>query len=108
MTARFSGTGETVTGQIPAPGQSVPGGSQVMVYLGEGAPEKTVAVPDFAGMNRQQVVEQAGRLGLYVLVCGNDGISAAVVATGQSVKPGEQVPVGTTVAVTFADTQARD
>ncbi len=108
LTARFSGTGETVTGQIPAPGQSVPGGSQVIVYLGEEAPEKTVAVPDFAGMNRQQAVEQAGKLGLYVLVCGNDGISSAVVAVSQSVEPGKQVPVGTTVAVTFADTQARD
>ena len=35
LTARFSGEGDTVTGQIPAPGTKVPAGSQVLVYLGE-------------------------------------------------------------------------
>ena len=81
LTAVFSGDGETVTGQIPAVGQSVPGGSQVLVYLGEAAPERTVEVPDFAGMNRQQSSDTAGRLGLYILVTGNSDISTQVVAT---------------------------
>ena len=35
LTGSFSGTGETVVGQIPAPGQTIPGGSQVLVYLQE-------------------------------------------------------------------------
>ena len=35
LTARFSGEGDTVTGQIPAPGTKVPAGSQVLVYRGE-------------------------------------------------------------------------
>ena len=35
LTARFSGGGNTVTGQIPAPGQTVPAGSQILIYLGE-------------------------------------------------------------------------
>ena len=35
LTARFSGEGDTVTGQIPAPGTKVPAGSQVLVYLGD-------------------------------------------------------------------------
>ena len=29
------GSGETVTGQIPSPGQTVPGGSQVLLFFGE-------------------------------------------------------------------------
>ena len=45
LTARFSGSGETVTGQIPAAGQTVPGASQVLVYLGDPVPDRTVTVP---------------------------------------------------------------
>ncbi len=35
LTVVFLGDGETVTGQIPSAGQSVSGGSQVILYLGE-------------------------------------------------------------------------
>ena len=108
LTAVFSGDGETVTGQIPAVGQSVPGGSQVLVYLGEAAPERTVEVPDFAGMNRQQSSDTAGRLGLYILVTGNSDISTQVVATKQNIPAGEKVPAGTTIELEFTDTGARD
>ena len=108
LTAVFSGGGETVTGQIPAVGQSVPGGSQVLVYLGEAAPERTVEVPDFAGMNRQQSSDTAGRLGLYILVTGNSDISTQVVATKQNIPAGEKVPAGTTIELEFTDTGARD
>ena len=34
LTARFSGEGDTVTGQIPAAGTKIPAGSQVLIYLG--------------------------------------------------------------------------
>ena len=108
LTARFVGEGETVTGQIPAAGQSVPGGSQVLVYLGEEVPEKTVTVPDFTGMTRQQASDEAGKLGLYILVTGSDEISAGVVVTSQSAAAGETVPIGTTITLEFTDTGARD
>ena len=108
LSAFFSGTGDTVTGQIPAAGQTVPGGSQVMVYLGEPAPEKTVEVPDFSGMNRQQASDAAGALGLYILVTGNDGVAANIVATSQQTAPGTVVPVGSTITLEFKDTAARD
>ena len=108
LTAVFSGEGETVTGQIPAAGQTVPGGSQVIVYLGEDVPERTVEVPDFSGMNRQQASDAAGKLGLYIYIVGNSEISARVVATAQSVPAGELVPVGTTIQLEFTDTGARD
>ena len=68
LTTKFSGIGETVTGQIPAPGQTVPGGSEVLLYLGEEPTEKEVTVPDFTGMHRQQAADAAGALGLYILV----------------------------------------
>lgn len=108
LTAKFSGTGETVTGQIPAAGQSVPGGSEVLVYLGQEPEQRSVVVPDFTGMNRQQASDMAGTLGLYILVKGNDEISAAVTVTAQSEAKDTRVPVGTTITLEFTDTAARD
>ena len=108
LTAVFSGDGETVTGQIPAAGQPVPGGSQVLVYLGEAAPVRKVEVPDFTGMNRQQAADAAGKLGLYILVTGNDEVSPTVVVTAQSVPAGTEVDALTMIQLEFTDTAARD
>ena len=108
LTATFVGTGETVTGQIPAAGQTVPGNTQVLVYLGEDAPDSKVAVPDFSGMDRAQAEEAAGKQGLHILVTGNDGKNANVVVTFQDTPPGTEVPLGTTIQLQFTDTGARD
>ena len=108
LTAVFSGTGEAVSAQIPAAGQTVPGGSEILLYLGEEARSRTVAVPDFTGMHRQQASDAAGKLGLYILVTGNDEISPRVTVTSQSHEKETQVPVGTTITLEFTDTTARD
>ena len=108
LTGVFSGTGEAVTGQIPASGASVPGGSQVLLYLGEETPQRTVEVPDFTGMNRQQAADAAGALGLYILVTGNDEIAPNVVVTSQSVPAGQTADVGSMIQLEFTDTGARD
>ena len=108
LTARFTGEEETVTSQLPAPGQTVPGGSQLLVYLGEEAQAPTVPVPDFSGMHRQQAADAAGALGLYILVTGNTSVSPDVTVTAQSIAPGTQVPGGTTLTLEFTDTAARD
>ena len=104
----FSGSGETVTTQIPAAGQSVPGGSEILLYLGEEIQPQMAGVPDFLGMNRQQASDAAGALGLYILVTGNDEISPNVTVTAQSHEKDTQVPVGTTITLEFTDTTARD
>ena len=108
LTARLVGDGETVTGQIPAAGQTVPGGSQVLVYLGQPPETETVEVPDFMGMNRQQASDTAGKLGLYILVTGNDGVSSSVLVTAQEIPAGELVEKGTTIKLEFTDTKASD
>ena len=108
LMAEFSGIGETVSAQIPAAGQTVPGGSEILLYLGEEAQTRTVAVPDFTGMHRQQASDAAGKLGLYILVTGNDEISPKVTVTAQSHEKETQVPVGTTITLEFTDTTARD
>ena len=108
LTAKTVGTGETVTAQIPAAGQTVPGGSQVLLYLGEEPEERTVEVPDFTGMNRQQADAAAGELGLYILVSGNDSLDPNVTVTMQHTAPGTQAAVGMTIKLEFTDTRAAD
>ncbi len=108
LSASIRGTGETVTAQLPGAGQSVPGGSQVLLYCGEEAAAGQVEVPDFMGMNRQQASDAAGALGLYILVSGNTEIDTDVVVTAQAVTAGSQVDVGTTIRLEFADINAKD
>ncbi len=108
LTAQLQGGGDTVTAQIPAAGQTVPGNSQLILYFGAEPETQTVAVPDFHGMNRQQASDAAGKLGLYILVAGNSDIDPNVVVTAQSEAKDTQVPVGTTIRLEFADTQAKD
>jgi len=108
LTAVFSGDGDVVTGQIPAAGRTVPGGSQVIVYLGTEAPEEQVTVPDFAGMTRSEAENAAHNTGLYILAEGNTDERSNAVVTYQSVPAGEAVSPGTTIQLKFTDPAARD
>ena len=108
LTGVSEGSGETVTGQIPAPGQTVPFGSQVLVYYGDTPEQRYAAVPDFLGMTRQQAADTAGSLGLYILVAGNGGTEPSVTVIAQSAEEGTEVPVGSTVRLTFADARGAD
>ena len=108
LTCKSVGSGDIITGQIPTAGQSVPGGSEVLLYLGEEPENETVEVPDFLGMNRQQASDTAGILGIYVLVAGNDGIDPAVKVVKQNISAGTAVDKGTVVELIFTDTRASD
>ena len=108
LTAKTVGTEETVTAQIPDAGTAVPGGSEILLYFGETPEERTVTVPDFTGMNRAQAAEAAGKLGLYILAEGNTQVLPSVVVTVQSHTKDTEVPVGTTIALTFTDVGVQD
>ena len=108
LTAVPKGEGETVSAQIPAAGTSVPGGSEVLLYMGQTPQEQPVTVPDFVGMQRQQASDAAGSAGLYIHVSGNTDISPTVKVTAQSVPAGTRVEPGTTVQLEFADLQYAD
>ena len=108
LSACFSGSAETVTAQIPAAGSTVPSGSQVLLYLGEAAPDEKTSVPDFFGMNRQQAADAADRAGIYIRCTGNPDTETNVAAASQDIPAGDLVPRGSTVTVQFADLGARD
>ena len=108
LSPKFIGAGEMVTGQLPASGKAVPGGSQVILYLGEEETQTPVTVPDFRGMNRLQANDTALALGLNILVTGNTDVSADVTVTAQSHPANTTVNPGTTVTLEFTNTTVRD
>ena len=104
----LQGNEETVTGQLPEAGQTVPGDSQIILYLGDKPEETQVEVPDFTGMTRQQANDAAGLLGLYIAIKGNTDISPNVKVAYQSIAPKIKTTVGSMVELTFIDTKATD
>ena len=102
------GEADIITDQLPAFGEQIPKGSQVLLYLGEEPGEGQVTVPDFSGMTRQQASDAAGKLGLYILPAGNTDLGTKIIATYQSIAPGTKVAVGTTITLTFTDRDIRD
>lgn len=108
LTARVIGDGETVTGQIPAAGETVSGDSQVLLYCGETPEAEDVTVPDSLGMDRMKAAQAAQDAGVNLLILGNTDISPEVTAAEQSVPPGTKVPRGTTIRVQFLNTKAAD
>ncbi len=106
LTCRMVGEGQTVTGQIPRAGQTVPGGSEVILYYGAEPEQRTVEVPNLLGMTRQQAADAAGALGLYILVTGNTSLEPTVTVAAQSIAAGTQVSVGSTITLEFIDTKA--
>ena len=108
LTPRFLGEADKVSGQIPGAGQQIPGGSQVLLYLGQVPETRMVMVPDFIGMNRQQAEDTAGGLGLYILPAGNPEAAPNVKAIEQSIPKDTPVPAGTVITLTFTDPLAKD
>ena len=106
ISCRILGQGEKVTAQIPEPGQVLPTGSQVLLYL-DGEPEnREVMVPELTGKNRSQCTAEAGSLGLSILPDGDLGTQG--VAVSQEPAPGQTVPMGSAIRVRFADVSASD
>ena len=102
------GEGERVTGQLPLPGEQVPGGTQVLLWFGDVPRQQTVTVPDFSGMNLQQASQAAARLGLRLIPSGNPDLTLALQAAGQSPAAGACAERGSAVQIQFTDPNARD
>lgn len=108
LICRTVGTGETVTDQIPPQGSIIPGGSQVVLYLGEQAEEEDVTVPDVTGKDGETANRLLTEAGLYMKTIGATGSEATILAVGQNPESGQTVPQGTVVEVEFSDLGAKD
>lgn len=100
------GSGGSVTGQIPAPGELLPGNSQVILYLGEEVPTDLVTVPNLRGMTQKQAGAAMDGSALYLQTKGSTQYYSVV--TDQEPAAGTQVPRGTTVTVELTDQTAMD
>ena len=102
FSCRIVGEGERVTGQVPSGGLSIPGGSTVVIYMGEEVPQDMVEIPDMVGMSAAKVKETLDDLGLFLRATGvSSGYNANVAAASQSLEPGTMVVPGTVVEVQF-------
>ena len=99
LDVRTVGDGETVTAQIPAQGASIPGGSKVVLYMGEQPSTELVEVPDLTGKTPAQAKSALSELGLYMKLSGDTDADSKAVT--QTVAAGTQVPAGTVVEVSF-------
>lgn len=99
---RTVGTGNMVTGQIPAGGTSIPGSSTVILYLSEEVPTEEIEVPDLSGMTVAQAKEKLEAMGLFLRATGVvDYSDPEVNAVEQTIEAGTYVKPGTVVEVRF-------
>ena len=105
LTLRTVGEGDTVTGQIPASGASIPGGSQVVLYMGQDVPTDQVAVPNVVGLTLEQAQKKMEDAGLYLKATGASSYGSST-AYEQATPAGTLVDRGTAVEVRFTDSTA--
>ncbi len=104
FTYRLIGSGEKVTGQIPTSGSVIPGGSEVLLYMGEEKPTEAVEMPDLAGKDPDTVKQALGNLKLFMRGTGSaQFFTSSTLCAYQSIAPGTLVEPGTVVDVTFAE-----
>ena len=100
---RTVGTGDVITSQVPAANAAVPGGSTVILYLGDAAPEETTTVPNVVGMSYEGAKKALEAQGLFMQAAGGSTFySESSKAQSQSVAAGESVATGTIVEVQFS------
>ena len=105
LTLRTVGDGDTVTGQIPAAGASIPGGSEVVLYMGAEVPTDQVQVPNVVGLTLEQAQKKLEDAGLYLKAIGAADYSAST-AYEQETAAGTSVDRGTAIEVRFSDSSA--
>ena len=108
LTYTVIGTGDKITGQIPAAGNPVPGNSEVSLYMDAEVPTGNVSVPDFHGLTVEQAKARAAYVGLYLQSRGTTSSSGSVSVSSQDIEPGTEVARGTTITVKFTDSSALD
>lgn len=99
---RTIGQGDAVSRQVPAASTSIPGGSTVILYLGDAAPEESAAVPDVTGMTYEGAKNALEKAGFFMRASGvSTYYGNTTTAERQSVAGGDVAAIGTVVDVRF-------
>ena len=101
---RVVGEGDYVTDQVPSPKAKIPGGSTVVLYLGQTAPEETKVVPNVVGMSYEKARAAMEEAGFFMRASGvSVYYGESTLAEGQSVVPGTELAAGTVINVQFTN-----
>lgn len=101
---RTVGDGDTITHQVPAAGAAVPGGSTVILYLGNAVPEESSTVPNVVGIGYETARKKLEEAGFFMRAFGvSTYYGNTTTVSSQSVAGGETAAVGTVVDVQFAN-----
>ncbi|MCI8304064.1 MAG: PASTA domain-containing protein [Lawsonibacter sp.] len=102
LNCRTVGEGSTVSRQVPAAGASIPGGSTVILYLGEAAPEEVGTVPNVTGMTYEAAKNALEKEGFFMRSSGVPVYYGnSTTAERQSINGGETAAIGTVIDVRF-------
>ena len=100
---RSIGSGDTVTDQLPAAGQSIARGTEIIVYLGAAPSQDTEILPDLTGMDYEQARDTLSYYGLYLRTASPVGAAGEQKVGGQSVTAGTALEHGSVITVTLID-----
>ena len=102
LSYRTMGSGDTVTSQIPSAGANVPGGSTVILYLGDTKPAETGTVPDVTGLSYEAAKTRLENAGFFMRAAGvSTYYTNSTTADSQSIAGGETAAIGTVIDVQF-------
>lgn len=100
------GDGANVIKQVPAPGSKISKDGVIILYTEENIVEKMVEIPeDIMGMNTVKAEQMLEKLGLNVLVRGENIEHPKSIIIGQSIASGEVVPIGTVIEISSVSTE---
>lgn len=109
LSYRTVGDGDTVTGQIPEAGNSIPQNSTVILYMGEEAPTDAVEMPNLEGLTVADAMSALNAIGLFMKAEGVSGYSSSsAICVDQSIQAGTMVSRGYVVTVQFSDSSGGD
>ena len=106
LSYKVVGNGDKVVKQHPASGSAVFRGGTVVLYTSDDD-NKTTVVPDLLGKTANEVNTAAAAADINVEFSGNTS-SASLKSYRQSIKAGEEVPIGQVVTVYFRDETSVD
>ncbi len=108
LKVQVSGTGDTVTSQTPAAGETVPKNGCVVLYTGGSEPADTAVMPDLMGKTPEEVntLMTNAHLNTEYIGIASDETGDTVYEQGQPA--GTKLAPGTVVAVKFRDDQVAD
>ena len=106
FTLEVIGSGDLIYAQSPAPGTAVEkDGAKLIVYTERSMEKKTVKVPDLSGKTAVAASQLLANSKLNIKISGTYNYMSGTAATAyaQSIEPGTQVEIGTTITVYFRD-----